>query len=207
MYPGNTQGRSVRETGTKGAMLVRVADGIVRSVEPHACDEARWSRLDVDASGATDTTEILGGLTGAFEGEISQADGRPLAARLNVRIPAEFASRLSADRAWFEAEVQNQASILGDGMWIEKVSIEATGNAQLVGLPPELAELFAAALEDPDCMRVVQEAAAPLLLKLPVDAIDSEIAPLVAAAKAQDGPALVAAARAAVAAKLDFTAD
>ena len=207
VYPGNTQGRSVRETGAKGAMLVRVADGIVRSVEPHACDEARWARLDVDASGATDTTEILGGLAGAFEGEISQADGRPLAARLNVKLPAELASRLSADRVWFEAEVQNQASILGDGMWIEKVSIEATSDAQLVGLPPELAELFAAALEDPDCMRVVQEAAAPLLLKLPVDAIDGEIAPLVAAAKAQDGPALVAAARAAVAAKLDFTAD
>ena len=206
VYPGNTQGRSVREIGPKGAMLVRVADGIVRSIEPRACDEARWARLRIDASGASNMTELLSGVRRGVEEELARADGRPMAVRLQVEARGELASQLLADGSWFEAEAQNQATIAGEGAWIEKVTIETSHNAPLRGLPPELAELFAQALDDPDCMRAVQEAAAPILLKLPVDAIDSETAPLVAAAKAQDGAALVAAARAAVAAKLDFEA-
>ena len=205
VYPGNTQGRTIRETGAKGAMLVKVADGLVRSVEARACDEVRWARVAVDAIDAADMPELLRGLAGTLASEVSNADGRPLAVRLSIKSRGPLGTQLLADPAWFEAEVQNQAAIVADGLWVEKVIVETESDGLLRGLPPELAEILSTALDDPDCLRVVQDAIAPLLLKLPVDVVDADTAPLVAAAKTADGAALVAAARAAVAAH--FNAD
>lgn len=205
VYPGNTQGRTIRETGAKGAMLVRVADGLVRSIEARTCDEVRWARLAVDASDAADMPELLGGLGKALGDEAANADGRPLAIRLSIKSRGALGSQLSADPSWFEAEVQNQAAIASDSLWIEKTTLESDGDGSLKGLPPELAEILATALDDPDCLRVVQDAVAPLLLKLPADVVDADTAPLVAAAKTQDAAALVTAARTAVAAH--FNAD
>jgi len=42
VYPGNLQGRSVRETGPKGAVVVHVEDGRIARAEHHALDEVRW---------------------------------------------------------------------------------------------------------------------------------------------------------------------
>lgn len=41
VFPGNLQGRSVRETGPKGAMRVTVEDGRISNVEPLVLDAAR----------------------------------------------------------------------------------------------------------------------------------------------------------------------
>jgi DNA repair exonuclease SbcCD nuclease subunit len=48
VYPGNSQGRHLRETGAKGAMLVRVEGGQVINIEHRACDEARWAYGAID---------------------------------------------------------------------------------------------------------------------------------------------------------------
>src|SRR3546814_2452354 len=45
VFPGNVQGRTIRETGAKGAVLVAVADGDVTSVERIELDVIRWARL------------------------------------------------------------------------------------------------------------------------------------------------------------------
>ena len=46
VFPGNLQGRNVRETGPKGAVLVEVADALrVAHVERLVLDEARWAAL------------------------------------------------------------------------------------------------------------------------------------------------------------------
>ena len=48
VYPGNLQGRNIRETGPKGAMLVEVSDRQVASVTPVELDVLRWRRIEVD---------------------------------------------------------------------------------------------------------------------------------------------------------------
>ena len=52
VYPGNLQGRHVRETGAKGAMLITVTDGRV-SERPRFLpfDTVRWEQVNVDADG------------------------------------------------------------------------------------------------------------------------------------------------------------
>ena len=43
VYPGNLQGRSIRECGDKGAVIVDVADGRVAGVRRVLTDRARWA--------------------------------------------------------------------------------------------------------------------------------------------------------------------
>lgn len=202
VYSGNTQGRHVRETGTKGVMVVKVEDGAVRSIEHRACDEVRWARADVDASGARDIGELLDGVGEALRSAIIGAGHRPTAARLVVRTGSALHARLLVDSEWFGAETRARAATVSDSLWLEKVKLEPVADEAPTGLPPELAEMLARALEDPDCLRSVEEAVAPLLAKLPTQTIDPELSPLLAAAHARDNVAVTAAARRAVEARL-----
>jgi hypothetical protein len=201
VFPGNTQGRHARETGAKGAMVVTVEDGAVRSVEHRACDEARWARVEADVRGAADAGDAIAEVRRQLAEAARAADGRPLAARVALRAGGEVGRALQADAAWSEGEVRAAAASVAEDLWIERVRLHVDEDGS-GGLPPELVQLLADALEDPDCARAVSAAAAPLLGKLPADVGDPDAAPLLTAARTGDAAALLRAARAAVAARL-----
>ncbi len=202
VYPGNSQGRHVRETGAKGALLVRVRDGAVAAVEHHPCDELRWARAAFDGRQARDVAEVLAGVGGALADAVRGVADRPTAARLTLRAGGDVRARMLADPDWFDGEVRAQAAMLSDALWIESVRIEAPDEGPGAALMPEIAELLALAAGDPDCGRALLASVAPLLDKLPIDGQEAELAPLVAAARAGDASALLAAALAAVEARL-----
>ncbi|XYD08406.1 DNA repair exonuclease [Methylobacterium sp. NMS12] len=54
VFPGNLQGRSVRECGEKGAVVVDVADGRVAGVSRLPLDRARFERVTVDLAAVAD---------------------------------------------------------------------------------------------------------------------------------------------------------
>lgn len=207
VFPGNTQGRNVRETGPKGAMVVRVEDGVVRQVEHRPTDEVRWAHADVDLIGARDVQDALAGIQARLKECSAGSGGRPLATRVSVRVDAKLAHKVRMDVEWFEGEVRAHASAVSGDLWIERVKILAGEEASLLGMPPELREILEQALEEADCQAAIQEAVAPLLAKLPADIADAEVAPLLTAARRQDGEKLVRAARALLAARLDSGAD
>ena len=60
VFPGNLQGRHVKETGAKGAVLVTVRDGAIETVEHKPVDVVRWAHLQVDVSASSDTAHALG---------------------------------------------------------------------------------------------------------------------------------------------------
>ena len=60
VFPGNLQGRHIRETGPKGAMVIDVDGGQVRDVRFVALDALRWARLVVDVAGATSPFDVFG---------------------------------------------------------------------------------------------------------------------------------------------------
>lgn len=202
VFAGNTQGRHVRETGAKGAVVVRVEDGVVVRAEHRATDEVRWAHARVDAIGARDPIEALSAIRDHLRPAVLDANGRPVAARVSIEVDGPLAQRLRSDPTWFEAEVRGHAAGISDALWIERVRIIVRDAAIPGGLPLELQELLAQALEDPDCRRAVENAVAPLTAKLPVDVDDADVAPLLASARARDGDALVRAARALVEARL-----
>jgi len=51
VYPGNTQGRSINETGEKGAYLVTVEDGKVAEMEFFVTGTILWSEIEVSITG------------------------------------------------------------------------------------------------------------------------------------------------------------
>ncbi len=202
VYPGNSQGRNIRETGVKGATVVRVRDGVVRAVEHHACDEVRWARTEFDGSNARDMGDLLGGVSAALADAVKGIADRPTAARVTVKASGALRRSLLADQEWFGGEVRGQASMLSDGLWIESIRVEAGVDSPGAALLPEIAELLASAGGDPDCGRALLSSVAPLLEKLPADEQEGELAPLLAAARAGDTSSLLAAALAAVEARL-----
>lgn len=86
VYPGNTQGRSLRELGSRGCMLVEV-DGAEVVGEPQfvETDAVRWFSVDIDAEPFSNTHELLEGLLRECLRLQQAADGRPAVARLVVR--------------------------------------------------------------------------------------------------------------------------
>src|SRR5215218_1671476 len=54
VFPGNLQGRGIRETGPKGAVLVDIAADGATQFEHVAFDAVRWAMLEIDASQSLD---------------------------------------------------------------------------------------------------------------------------------------------------------
>ena len=82
IFPGNIQGRHIRETGPKGCTIVTVEDGQVSEIEHHNLDVLRWATCRIDLSGCEIREECLEKVRQAFEEELGRAEGRPVAVRL-----------------------------------------------------------------------------------------------------------------------------
>ncbi len=146
VYPGNLQGRSVRECGPKGAVIVDVEDGRVTNIRRIVTDQARWAVLAVDAQPHETEAALLGALEVAFRSVADAAEGRLVAARVRLTGETALHRRLVADQARFADEVLAAAQRCAEDIWLEKLSLEtrepafATGDA-LAGV--DLAALLA----------------------------------------------------------------
>ncbi|MCJ7594385.1 MAG: DNA repair exonuclease, partial [Desulfobacterales bacterium] len=82
VYPGNPQGRNIRETGEKGCYLVRVADHGEAEAEFHATDVLRWVSRELVINELQSEEDLLRALEGMCL-DISQSEsGRPAIARI-----------------------------------------------------------------------------------------------------------------------------
>ena len=125
VFPGNLQGRHVRETGPKGASLVTVEDGEVVEVAALAFDVVRWTVLDVDVASAGSTDDVLDQMRQALSHGVSDADGRLLAARIVLKGRTELDSQLATDVDYLTAQARATALGLGDEIaWVERVTVE-----------------------------------------------------------------------------------
>lgn len=121
VFPGNLQGRHARETGPKGAVLVRVEDGRVAGVEDLVLDAARWERLTVDLAGAEGWDDLGSCVRAALEPVVAAAGERLLAARVQLAGETTLDRLLRVDPARARAEVLAAAQAADGEVWIEKV--------------------------------------------------------------------------------------
>ncbi|MDF2814932.1 MAG: repair exonuclease [Paenibacillus sp.] len=84
VYPGNIQGRSVRETGAKGCCIVDVSETGQAQLQFHSVDQVRWSIERVSIEGLTSEQELRDELAVMLEHSAEQADGRLTVVRLIV---------------------------------------------------------------------------------------------------------------------------
>lgn len=123
VFPGNVQGRHVREIGPKGASLVTVTNGEVESVQHLPLDVARWVNCAVDTSEASDIESVLALVGTHLDAAVSEADDRLAAVRVRLVGATPVHQELWKDPEQVEAEIRGIAVLRSD-VWIEKVNIE-----------------------------------------------------------------------------------
>jgi len=153
VFPGNLQGRNIRETGPRGAVLVECDDVGNVAVERVLVDVLRWARLDVDASACRSFTDVGRAIGSALEGLAQGGDeALPLAVRVTVSGSTPAHGALFGLESQLRAEVLAHVAALGhERLWLEKVKIETRAVTQ-----PETGDDRADALAD---LRVLLEAA------------------------------------------------
>jgi DNA repair protein SbcD/Mre11 len=170
IYPGNLQGRSVRECGEKGAVIVEVADARVASVRRVLTDRARWAEVVIDAGEHGDEQGLLDTVEAAIRPHAERAEGRLLAVRVTLAGAARLNARWLAD-ADLRDKVEAAAQRCSEDVWLERLRI-ATSEPCREACGAALAELDLAASLDacaaaPDFRALLMEAIGTVKAKLP----------------------------------------
>ncbi len=135
VFPGNTQGRHIRETGPHGCRLVTVGDDLeVVDAEFRALDVVRWARLEVGVAAAANLAAVHECIGAALARAAEEADGRLLAARIVLTGATDLHGALKHDLPALRAECINQAQLAGEGVWIETVAARTTPRQSLAEL-------------------------------------------------------------------------
>ncbi len=126
VYPGNTQGRHVKETGAKGCYVVSVNDELeTSSCEFFALDSVRWQNLPLDCSVLESEDELLEAIRDQLSDSLRAADGRLLAVRLTLTGNTQLHELLHADHSRLRAECQSIAlDIDAELIWIEDLRLK-----------------------------------------------------------------------------------
>lgn len=125
VFPGNLQGRHIRETGRRGAVLVEV-DGLGHTtVERIFIDVLRWEALRIDAADCASLLDVARSIGRALEALLECDSHVPRAVRVTVH------GRTAAHGELFglESQLRNEvlariASIDNARLWLEKVKLE-----------------------------------------------------------------------------------
>lgn len=122
VFSGNLQGRHVNETGAKGASLVVVEGGQVRSVEHRAVDVVRWARCEVPLQTAHTFDEALETCAERIRSAQLKAEGRLLACRVVVSGATQAHAALAAHRERLVAELRALGLDWGN-LYVERVEL------------------------------------------------------------------------------------
>ncbi|TNJ65266.1 DNA repair exonuclease [Paenibacillus hemerocallicola] len=178
VYPGNLQGRSVRETGAKGCYVVDVAESGRTSLSFRAADAVRWFAADISIEGMTSEQELRDRLEERMRECEEEAGGRPsiVRFRLEGRGPLHRALRRHGPVRELTEELREAQRRRAEGedgapfVWIESVQVRsgseldmrlAAGRSGFLGDLMQLSEELAG--DDVKLQAFCEEALAPLL--------------------------------------------
>ncbi|MBV9520622.1 MAG: DNA repair exonuclease [Hyphomicrobiales bacterium] len=126
VYPGNLQGRSIRETGPKGAVLVEVEQGAIREVRRLIVDKARWARVEVELADLAEEDLAMSRIEDELSAVARDAGERLVAVRVELLGATPLHRRFAADRQRLRDEVQAAAHRLHEDIWIEDVRLRTS---------------------------------------------------------------------------------
>lgn len=177
VFPGNLQGRHIRETGARGAVLVTADESGIQQVERLFVDVLRWRSLKVDASACGSLQEVVRAI-GKELLEIVEASQSAIPTAVRVTVIGKTAAHgdLFGLEAQLRSEVLAQAAAIGtDRVWIEKVKV-ATSSADdgeviraRADALSDLQSLLEAAETDADFLKALSEDLRGLITKAPLE--------------------------------------
>ena len=180
VFPGNLQGRNVRERGPKGAVIVDLNDGHVARVRRLIVDCARWAEVSVDLDGIDEETDMLRTITDAIRPAAQAAEGRLLALRVRLQGQTSLHRRLKADPRTFTDEVQAAAHRCHEDIWLERLQIETkepgvpTSNQTHPEASLDLGAMLAGLEHDPNIHARAVEIVATIADRLPAGIVSGD---------------------------------
>jgi DNA repair exonuclease SbcCD nuclease subunit len=121
VFPGNIQGRYIREAGAKGCMLVSVEDNDVVDAEFRELDVLRWYHLVIDTGGGNED-DVLAKFSEQLEDTMSEAKGRTAAVRVTIIGACSAHGAFMKDPEKWRNELKAAAiNVGGGGIWLEKI--------------------------------------------------------------------------------------
>lgn len=174
-FPGNIQGRHIRETGPKGCYVVSVSDSLQLEPVFHPLDVMRWEIASIDVSQVQRVDDILDCVSQQLTLLTSAAAEKPLAVRVELTGQTKVHRDLLAQQDHWVHQVRGLALDVGHGnIWIEKVKIRTNYRTRGSRSPHtdeaalgELAELFAEVRAHPEQLVELGYDFGPILRKLP----------------------------------------
>lgn len=144
VFPGNLQGRHIRETGPKGVTVVEIENDRIVSVKPRTLDQVRWDLAEVDVSGARTLGDVLDAATREMSRRRGEAEDRVLAMRVRLVGTTDAHGIISRKHERIEGELRAHAVDQGD-IYLERVQYSTVSelSAQaLAGRRDALGDLF-----------------------------------------------------------------
>ncbi|HYD95295.1 MAG TPA: DNA repair exonuclease [Noviherbaspirillum sp.] len=177
VFPGNLQGRHIRETGPRGAVLVTADETGVQKVERLFVDVLRWHSVNVDAAGCGCLADVVHAVNKELESVVAgNPPNMPAAVRITITGKTPVHGELFGMEAQLRAEVLALAAAIGaERLWIEKVktstapvdgpdAIRARGDALA-----DLQEFFEQAQTDPEFLASLKGDLMALVSKAPLE--------------------------------------
>ena len=199
-YPGNLQGRHIRETGAHGALLVTAEGTQITRIDRLEVDVLRWHLLEIDASQADDLPDALR-LVGQALDQLLRQEPAHMVLAVRVRFAGAsgaHAALLRSDQQLRHEVIAQAVALNPERLWIEKVNTD-TQPLQLAQAPAsgaaanafaELQDLARTAPQDESFAQALQASWQAVLEKLPHEVLAQ--APELAALRQQPEEALAA---------------
>jgi len=176
VFPGNLQGRNIRETGRRGAVLVTVDDDGRVELERLFIDILRWETLTIDAADCATLQDVSRKVGRALEDLAADDSQVPRAVRVTIRGRSPAHGELFGLEGQLRMEVLASIAAIGnERLWLEKVKVEtqAVADPALVegrlDAFADLQEILRDAQTDPDFLKELQAELNTFATKVPPD--------------------------------------
>jgi len=176
VFPGNLQGRHIRETGPRGAVLVHCNEVEVESIERLEVDVLRWHAITIDLSGCESRAQVHACIRDTVA--IALADlalDRPHVLRLTLEGETTLHGELLADPSQLRADViAMMIALAGEQLWLEKLRLKTRGPRRRTAAvdSDDLADLLSEAAADPQFQSELRQGLQPMLDKAPYELTD-----------------------------------
>ncbi len=184
VFPGNTQGRHVRETGPKGCMLVEVDSRGRAGLCFRPLDAVRWFDEEIDAKEARTGYDVVDGVIERLQGLLEENPALPLVVRVRITGESVAHDDLASGLEQWINEIRAAALEAGGGrVFLEKVRVltrtpqRAGSGGTSSGPVKELLASFDEIFSDPEQLKTLGRVLEDLDRKLPREFKETEGSP------------------------------
>jgi len=179
IFPGNIQGRHIRETGPKGCVLVTVDERRQPIANFKPLDVIRWFEIEIDVSAAETGYDVVVIIGDHLERLLEENLELPLVVRLKIVGDSRAHNELASDMERWTNEFRSAAGDMSGGkIWIEKVKLHTEPPIEMMesmsGPMAELIQYFDELRADPELLHTLTADIEDLRKKLPGELMEGE---------------------------------